>query len=92
MEKFDLLQNETDFSVNYEDKNIEKMAKIYSELAYNFETLLEILNDNNYIDVNEFKEYLNSKYGCCNFDSFLQIIEEYHKYWANGLPYENIEF
>lgn len=92
MKNFDLIQNETDFSVNYEDKNIKKMAKIYSELAYNFETLLETLNDNNYIDINEFKEYLNTKYSYSNFDSFLQIIEEYQKYWASNLPYKNIEF
>ena len=75
-------------------ENIEELEKIYLMISEKFQNTLCNLWDENkdYIDVNEFKDYISVHYGYSNFDSFWNIIEEFEKFYQREKDWENIEF
>jgi hypothetical protein len=75
-------------------EKIEELEKIYLMISEKFQnTLLDLWDENkDYIDVNEFKDFISMRYSYSNFDNFFDTIEEFKNFYQKEKDWENIEF
>lgn len=105
MQEFSLLINDNEFydtkdslDERTEDSTILELSQdledLYNNVSEKYQDLLTVLvhEDNDYINLNEFKDFISTHYGYSNFESMWNLFEEFKKFHQNEKPWENVSF
>lgn len=104
MKEFSLIRNDNQFYnvkddlANHLDEKanekLQELEDLYNDVSTQFQDLLTVLvhEDNDYINLSEFKNFISTKYSYSNFESIWNLFEEFKNYHQKEQPWENVNF